>query len=338
MFEPHMFSSNTPVQTRRKLFRAFTNQLVNRNNTHNQQHQQDRQPPSEESINTNGQQPQATVNKNGIGGQPEDQQLPLASLILGHPSRINLRLPRPSNLPTVPLSYAYSSTTTHQTTNKQQQQQQQLINILNINQQQHPLTLSHQQRIIVGSSMGGMQSIVTAWLKPQRAQRMVSISGCGRTGPSSIALQYAQRKSLSTPSFSNLQHSQKRLSSLLSHSPEHQSSLSVQLANHSSAVMDSRTSLKPINDSNNAQNQSLRVNARGPLKDNRRSGELLMEETLEERLAQGLSTGGTSEDPGQTVGLDNGCKQSPATDQYGCNSIQQTLLSQEDQKGEDPVK
>ncbi|KAI8453905.1 hypothetical protein BY996DRAFT_8687041 [Phakopsora pachyrhizi] len=310
MFEPHMFSSNTPVQTRRKLFRAFTNQLVNRNNTHNQQHQQDRQPPSEESINTNGQQPQATVNKNGIGGQPEDQQLPLASLILGHPSRINLRLPRPSNLPTVPLSYAYSSTTTHQTTNKQQQQQQQLINILNINQQQHPLTLIRAQFKLldhlgisklfasVGSSMGGMQSIVTAWLKPQRAQRMVSISGCGRTGPSSIALQYAQR----------------------------------------SAVMDSRTSLKPINDSNNAQNQSLRVNARGPLKDNRRSGELLMEETLEERLAQGLSTGGTSEDPGQTVGLDNGCKQSPATDQYGCNSIQQTLLSQEDQKGEDPVK
>ncbi|KAI8454450.1 Alpha/Beta hydrolase protein [Phakopsora pachyrhizi] len=74
----------------------------------------------------------------------------------------------------------------------------------------------------VGSSMGGMQSIVTAWLKPQRAQRMVSISGCGRTGPSSIALQYAQQS--------------------------------------------------------------------------------------------GLSTGGTSEDPGQTVGLDNGCKQSPETD------------------------
>ncbi|CAH7687089.1 UNC-like C-terminal-domain-containing protein [Phakopsora pachyrhizi] len=119
-----MFSSDTPVQTRRKSFRAFTNQLVNRNNTHNQQphtqqHQQDRQPPSEESINTNGQQPQATVNNNGIGGQPEDQRLPSASLILGHRSRINPRLPRPSNLPTVPLSYAYGSTTTttNQTTN-----------------------------------------------------------------------------------------------------------------------------------------------------------------------------------------------------------------------------
>ncbi|CAH7681547.1 hypothetical protein PPACK8108_LOCUS14165 [Phakopsora pachyrhizi] len=146
--------------------------------------------------------------------------------------------------------------------------------------------------------MGGMQSLVTAWLKPQRSQRMVSISGCGRAGPSSIALQYGQQ----------------------------------------SAVMDSRASLKPINDSNNVQNQSIRVNARGPLKDNRRSGKWLMEETLEEPLAQGLSTGGTSEDPCQTVGLDNGCKQSPETDWYGCDSIQQTLLSQEDQKGEDLVK
>ncbi|CAH7689711.1 hypothetical protein PPACK8108_LOCUS24831 [Phakopsora pachyrhizi] len=157
-------------------------------------------------------------------------------------------------------------------------------------------------------------------------------------GPISKSSQSLTRKSLSTPSFSNLQHPQKRLSSLVSHSPEHQSSLSVQLANHSSAVMDSRTSLKPINDSNNVQNQSLRVNARRPLKDNRRSVKLLMEETQEERLAQGLSTGGTSEDPGQTVGLDNGCKQSPERDRYGCDSIQQTLFSQEDQKGEDPVK
>ncbi|CAH7683896.1 hypothetical protein PPACK8108_LOCUS17699 [Phakopsora pachyrhizi] len=90
------------------------------------------------------------------------------------------------------------------------------------------------------------------------------------------------RKSLLTPSFSNLQHSQKRLLSLVSHSPEHQSSLSVQLANHSSAIMDSGTSLKPINDSNNVQNQSLRVKARGHLKDNRRSGKLLMEEVDQE--------------------------------------------------------
>ncbi|CAH7689874.1 hypothetical protein PPACK8108_LOCUS25038 [Phakopsora pachyrhizi] len=32
---------------------------------------------------------------------------------------------------------------------------------------------------------------------------------------------------------------------------------------------------------------------------------------------RGLSTGRTSEDPGQTVGLDNGCKKSPETDRSG---------------------
>ncbi|CAH7684885.1 hypothetical protein PPACK8108_LOCUS19322 [Phakopsora pachyrhizi] len=250
-----MFSSDTPVQTCRKSFRAFTNQLVNRNNTHNQQphtqqHQQDRQPPSEEFINTNSQQPQATVNNNGIGGQQEDQQLPSASLIL---VRAQFKL-----LDHLGISKLFAS---------------------------------------VGSSMGGMQSIVTAWLKPQRAQRMKEPLNPFLLQPSTFS------KETFKP-----------------------------------AVMDSRTSLKAINDSNNVQNQSLRVKARGPLKDNRRSGKLLMEETLEERLAQGLSTGGTSEDPGQTVGLDNGCKQSPETDWYGCDSIQQTLLSQEDQKDEYPVK
>ncbi|CAH7668345.1 Alpha/Beta hydrolase protein [Phakopsora pachyrhizi] len=115
----------------------------------------------------------------------------------------------------------------------------------------------------VGSSMGGMQSIVTAWLEPQRVQRVASISGCGRTGPSSIAL----RKSLSTPSFSNLQHPQKRFSSLLSWTAEPVSNL---------------IKLKPINDSNNVQNQCLRVNPRRPLKDNRRLRKPLMEEVDQE--------------------------------------------------------
>ncbi|CAH7676223.1 Alpha/Beta hydrolase protein [Phakopsora pachyrhizi] len=304
-----MFSSNTPVQNCRKSFRAFTNQLVDRNNTHNQQHQQDRQPPSEEFINTNGQQPQATVSNNGIGGQLEDQQLPSASLILGlsasshakshdlnkrfewwekfidHGPNYPIDLDRYFVICKNVLGSCYGSTGPSSINPE-------------TNEPMGPISQLSQSLTHVGSSMGGMQSIVTAWLKPQRAQRMVSISGCGRTGPSSIALQYAQR----------------------------------------SAVMDSRTSLKPISDSNNVQNQSLRVKARGPLKDNRRSRKLLMEETLEERLAQGLSTGGTSEVPGQTVGLDNGCKQSPETDRYGCDSIQQTLLSQEDQKDEDPVK
>ncbi|KAI8446199.1 hypothetical protein BY996DRAFT_6488521 [Phakopsora pachyrhizi] len=116
------------------------------------------------------------------------------------------------------------------------------------------------------------------------------------------------------------------------------SSLSVQLANHSSAFMDSRASLKPTTTESSNSNLSMTVtivNARRPLKDNRRSGKLLMEEVDQEHS---LSTGGTSEDPDQTVGLDNGCKQSPEMDRYGCDSIQQTVLSQEDQKGEDLVK
>lgn len=45
----------------------------------------------------------------------------------------------------------------------------------------------------VGSSMGGMQSVAAAHLFPDRVQRLVSISGCARSAPSSIALRFAQR-------------------------------------------------------------------------------------------------------------------------------------------------
>lgn len=48
----------------------------------------------------------------------------------------------------------------------------------------------------IGSSMGGMQSVAAAHLEPQRVQRVVSISGCARSGPSSIALRFAQRSVL----------------------------------------------------------------------------------------------------------------------------------------------
>ena len=48
----------------------------------------------------------------------------------------------------------------------------------------------------IGSSMGGMQSVAAAHLEPQRLQRVVSISGCARSGPSSIALRFAQRSVL----------------------------------------------------------------------------------------------------------------------------------------------
>lgn len=48
----------------------------------------------------------------------------------------------------------------------------------------------------VGSSMGGMQSIAAAHLERDRVQRLVSISGCARSAPASIALRYAQRSVL----------------------------------------------------------------------------------------------------------------------------------------------
>ncbi|CAH7681540.1 hypothetical protein PPACK8108_LOCUS14158 [Phakopsora pachyrhizi] len=121
--------------------------------------------------------------------------------------------------------------------------------------------------------------------------------------------------------------------SVITLSPTGQSLISFHGEQNQSQIYNHR--IKPINDSNNVQNQRLRVNARRPLKDNRRSGKLLMEEVDQEHS---LSTGGTSDDPEQTVGLDNRCKQSPEMDQYGCDSIQQTVLSQEDQKGEDLVK
>lgn len=45
----------------------------------------------------------------------------------------------------------------------------------------------------IGSSMGGMQSIASAHLYPERVKRIVSISGCARSGPAGIALRFAQR-------------------------------------------------------------------------------------------------------------------------------------------------
>lgn len=45
----------------------------------------------------------------------------------------------------------------------------------------------------VGSSMGGMQSVAACHMHPDRVARVVSISGCARSAPASIALRYAQR-------------------------------------------------------------------------------------------------------------------------------------------------
>jgi homoserine O-acetyltransferase len=48
----------------------------------------------------------------------------------------------------------------------------------------------------VGSSMGGMQSLAFATEFPEAVSRVVSISGCARSHPSSIALRHTQRQVL----------------------------------------------------------------------------------------------------------------------------------------------
>ncbi|CAH7690119.1 Oxysterol-binding protein-domain-containing protein [Phakopsora pachyrhizi] len=68
--------------------------------------------------------------------------------------------------------------------------------------------------------------------------------------------------------------------SVITLSPTGQSLISFHGQQNQSQTYNHR--IKPINDSNNVQNQRLRVNARRPLKDNRRSGKLLMEEVDQE--------------------------------------------------------
>jgi homoserine O-acetyltransferase len=46
----------------------------------------------------------------------------------------------------------------------------------------------------VGSSMGGMQSLAAGVLYPERVRRIVSISGCARSHPYSIAMRHTQRQ------------------------------------------------------------------------------------------------------------------------------------------------
>ncbi|OAX80844.1 homoserine O-acetyltransferase [Emergomyces africanus] len=48
----------------------------------------------------------------------------------------------------------------------------------------------------VGSSMGGMQSLAAGVLFPDRVRRIVSISGCARSHPYSIAMRHTQRQVL----------------------------------------------------------------------------------------------------------------------------------------------
>lgn len=48
----------------------------------------------------------------------------------------------------------------------------------------------------VGSSMGGMQSLAAGVLEPSRVGRVVSVSGCARSHPYSIAMRHTQRQVL----------------------------------------------------------------------------------------------------------------------------------------------
>ncbi|KAK5156438.1 Alpha/Beta hydrolase protein [Cryomyces antarcticus] len=48
----------------------------------------------------------------------------------------------------------------------------------------------------VGSSMGGMQSLAAGAMEPERVGRIVSVSGCARSHPYSIAMRHTQRQVL----------------------------------------------------------------------------------------------------------------------------------------------
>lgn len=48
----------------------------------------------------------------------------------------------------------------------------------------------------IGASMGGMQSLAYAWEFPDEVEKVVSISGCARSHPYSIALRHTQRQVL----------------------------------------------------------------------------------------------------------------------------------------------
>lgn len=54
----------------------------------------------------------------------------------------------------------------------------------------------HRLYASVGSSMGGMQSLASGVLYPERVARIASISGCARSHPYSIALRHVQRQVL----------------------------------------------------------------------------------------------------------------------------------------------
>ncbi|CAE7113301.1 unnamed protein product [Rhizoctonia solani] len=82
-----------------------------------------------------------------------------------------------------------------------------LLSILDMVQAQYRLLDHlgiHKLYASVGSSMGAMSSLATAWMHPDRVGRVVSISGTARSSPGSIAMRYAQRSVLmADPNWNN---------------------------------------------------------------------------------------------------------------------------------------
>lgn len=75
-----------------------------------------------------------------------------------------------------------------------------IITVNDMVRAQHGLVTKHlgipQLYASVGSSMGGMQSLAFATEFPSNVNKVVSISGCARSHPSSIAMRHAQRQVL----------------------------------------------------------------------------------------------------------------------------------------------
>ncbi|CAE6422303.1 unnamed protein product [Rhizoctonia solani] len=82
-----------------------------------------------------------------------------------------------------------------------------LLSILDMVQAQYRLLDHlgiHKLYASVGSSMGAMSSLATAWMHPERVGRVVSISGTARSSPGSVAMRYAQRSVLmADPNWNN---------------------------------------------------------------------------------------------------------------------------------------
>lgn len=102
-----MFDNETPLKSRRQSFRSFTNQLIG----HPPQAGQSIKTMSKGHTNQSAPPPPPPPNPHQPPLPPQSHTLPSASLILGQTTKVNPRIPRPSNLAhsTIPHSYAYGA-------------------------------------------------------------------------------------------------------------------------------------------------------------------------------------------------------------------------------------